>query len=254
MRHSLLSSLFISVACLTVVALAAAALQVTPKRPVTDRYGKVEVKDDYRWLENWNDPAVQAWSDSRSAAARSFLDRLPMRAAVLRQVESLTQQRSPSWSDMRHEGAMYFALKNDPPKQQRLLVVMRSLTAPTGEKVLVDPNALDPSGATTIDFYVPSRDGSKVAVSLSKGGTESGTVYVWDVQTGRKLSDEVPRVNGGTAGGRRAEPFQSRMRVQSKKRLRPAEAGWRLPSNSGALPRNGRFICRAKRRSAPPRL
>jgi prolyl oligopeptidase len=201
MRRSLLSLLLISAACLTVVALAGAALQVTPQRPVTDRYGKVEVKDDYRWLENWNDPAVQAWSDSRSAAARSFLDRLPMRAAVLRQVESLTQQRSPSWFEMRHVGGVYFALKNDPPKQQRLLVVMRSLTVPTGEKVLVDPNALDPSGATTIDFYVPSRDGSKVAASLSKGGTESGTVYIWDVQTGSKLGDEVPRVNGGTAGG-----------------------------------------------------
>jgi prolyl oligopeptidase len=124
-----------------------------------------------------------------------------MRAAVLRQVESLTQQRSSSWSEMLHTGGVYFALKNDPPKQQRLLVVMRSLTEPTGEKVLVDPNAMDPSGATTIDFYVPSRDGSKVAVSLSKGGTESGTVYVWEVQTGRKLADEVPRVNGGTAGG-----------------------------------------------------
>lgn len=196
MGRSLLSSLLIAV-----VAFTAAALQVAPKRPVTDRYGKVKVQDDYRWLENGNDPTVQAWSDSQSAAARSFLDRLPMRPAVLRQVESLTQQPSPSWFNMRHVGGVYFALKNDPPKQQRLLVAMRSLAAPTGERVLVNPNAMDPSGATTIDFYVPSRDGSKVAVSLSKGGTESGTIYVWEVQTGRKLGDEVPRVNGGTAGG-----------------------------------------------------
>jgi prolyl oligopeptidase len=201
MRRSIPPLLFIALSLPIVVAFAAAALQVTPKRPVIDRYGNVEVKDDYRWLENWSDPAVQAWSDSQSAAARSYLDRLPMRAAVLRQVESLTRQPSPSWFDLRHEGGMYFALKNDPPKQQRLLVAMRSLSAPTGEKVLVDPNAIDPSGATAIDFYVPSGDGSKVAVSLSKGGTEEGTVYVWDVKTGRKLSDEVSRVNGGTAGG-----------------------------------------------------
>jgi prolyl oligopeptidase len=53
----------------------------------------------------------------------------------------------------------------------------------------------------TIDFFVPSLDGSKVAVSLSKGGTESGDVHLYDVATGREFHDVLPRVNGGTAGG-----------------------------------------------------
>ncbi len=62
--------------------------------------------------------------------------------------------------------------------------------------------AVDPSGKTTIDFFVPSPDGKQVAVSLSKDGTESGDVYVYDVATGQQLPNEmVPRVNGGTAGG-----------------------------------------------------
>src|SRR5262249_1130282 len=37
--------------------------------------------------------------------------------------------------------------------------------------------------------------------SLSKGGTESGDVHVFDVETGGEAGDVVPRVNGGTAGG-----------------------------------------------------
>jgi prolyl oligopeptidase len=40
-----------------------------------------------------------------------------------------------------------------------------------------------------------------LAASLSKGGNESGTVWVWEVATGKKLADSIPRVNGGTAGG-----------------------------------------------------
>jgi prolyl oligopeptidase len=60
---------------------------------------------------------------------------------------------------------------------------------------------IDPSGKTTIDFFVPSLDGSKVAVSMSKAGSENGTVYVFDSRNGERLPDEVPRVNGGTAGG-----------------------------------------------------
>ncbi len=190
-----------AIASLTLVAVAGPPLPLTPKRPVEDHYWGVTVTDDYRWLEDWHDPAVPAWSDSESAVARAFLDSLPMRAAVLRQVESITEKPTPGWFAVERAGGIYFALKDDPPKQQPVLVTLRSLVRPTGEKVLVDPNAIDPSGATTIDFYVPSRDGAKVAVSLSKGGTESGTVHVWEVATGRKLSDEVPRTNGGTAGG-----------------------------------------------------
>src|SRR5262249_58523583 len=72
---------------------------------------------------------------------------------------------------------------------------------PGAEKVVVDPNVIDPSGHTAIDFYVPSLDGSKVAVSLSENGSESGTVHVYDGATGKELGDVVPRVNGGTAGG-----------------------------------------------------
>ena len=48
---------------------------------------------------------------------------------------------------------------------------------------------------------MPSTDGKYVAVSLSKGGSESGDVHVYDVETGKPRGDIVPRVNGGTAGG-----------------------------------------------------
>jgi prolyl oligopeptidase len=176
-------------------------LPATPKRPVEAAYWGVTVRDDYQWLEDWNDPTVRAWSDSQTAVTRDYLDHLPMRGAVLRQIESLTGKASPGWFDLHRAGGILFALKDQPPKQQPLLVTLRSLADLKSEKVLLDPNALDPSGATTIDFFVPSWDGGKVAVSLSKGGTESGTVVVWDVMTGRRLADEVPRVNGGTAGG-----------------------------------------------------
>src|SRR5262249_24993174 len=58
-----------------------------------------------------------------------------------------------------------------------------------------------PKGTTTIDFYVPSLDGKRVAVSLSEGGSEEGTLHIYETTTGKKLEDVIPRVNGGTAGG-----------------------------------------------------
>jgi prolyl oligopeptidase len=93
-----------------------------------------------------------------------------------------------------------FAVKNQPPKQQPFLV-LTDLERPDETRVLVDPNQIDPSGGTTIDWYKPSPDGERVAVSLSRGGSESGDVHVFDVDSGRQVDSVIPRVNGGTAGG-----------------------------------------------------
>ncbi|HTS56245.1 MAG TPA: hypothetical protein VMH03_01770, partial [Terriglobales bacterium] len=54
----------------------------TPKRAVTDEYQGVKVTDDYRWLENWDDPETKQWSTEENARTREYLDHLPMRAAV----------------------------------------------------------------------------------------------------------------------------------------------------------------------------
>src|SRR5260370_17877632 len=85
-----------------------------------------------------------------------------------------------------------------------MLVLLKSADEPGSERVILDPNRLDPTGGTAIDFYVASLDAKHVAVSLSKGGSESGNVHVYDVATGKESGAAIPRVNGGTAGGRLA--------------------------------------------------
>lgn len=173
----------------------------TEKKPVTDTYFGTAVRDDYRWLEDWNAPAVQAWSAAQNARARAVLDRLPHFEAIRERVAAIARFRSSEYGSLVGRGGLLFALKTEPPKQQPFLVTLRSVEEPASEKVVVDPNALDPKGGTAIDFFVPSLDGRLVAVSLSEGGSEAGTVSVWEVATGRRLADVVPRVNGGTAGG-----------------------------------------------------
>jgi prolyl oligopeptidase len=52
-----------------------------------------------------------------------------------------------------------------------------------------------------VDFYVPSLDGKFVAAALSENGSEDSSAHVFEVATGKELSDAVPRVNFATAGG-----------------------------------------------------
>lgn len=171
------------------------------RRPAADTYFGTTVQDDYRWLEDWNDPDTRAWSEAQNAFTRSVLDRLPAVEAIRERVRQIATFPSPSYGSLVRRGETLFAIKNEPPKQQPFLVVVKSPDEPGSERILVDPNLLDPQGGTAIDFFVPSLDGKRVAVSLSRGGSEAGDIHVYEAASGRKLSDVVPRVNGGTAGG-----------------------------------------------------
>ncbi len=191
-------------ACMAPAALAAAgAAQCPPptsKKPVTSTFFGVKVTEDYRWLENWADPAVRAWSEAQTACAAKFLDALPYRAEIQGRLADLLGGASPSYFDLREVHGVLFAMKRQPPKQQPLLVTLKSLDDPAAKSV-VDPNAIDPRGITAIDWYVPSPDAKLVAVSLSMGGSEDGTVHVYDAATGKELYEPITRVNEGTAGG-----------------------------------------------------
>ncbi len=181
--------------------LLAAGAPAAPKIPVTDEYHGVKVVDEYRWLEAWDDPRVRSWSDAQNEHARSVLDRLPAVAAIRARVTELRSLRIPRYRSLRFEGGTLFALLEEPPKQQRVLVAMTSADDAASRRVVVDPTVLDPHGGTAIDWYVPSPDGRRVAVSLSEGGSERGNLHVFDVATGERLGEVVPRVNYGTALG-----------------------------------------------------
>jgi len=185
---------------LLLTVLAAGAAQ-TPRKTVVNEYQGVRIKDDYQWLENATDPKVSKWTADQNRTAREYLDKLPTRASLTYEFGKLFSAVSADYSGIVVRSNRIFAMKFKPPAQQAILVRMHSLQETNTEKVVLDPNTLDPQGGTGIDFFEPSIDGRMVAVSLSEKGSEAGTVYVYEVSPGRKLPDVVPRVQLPTAGG-----------------------------------------------------
>ncbi len=168
---------------------------------VADTYHGVQVADPYRWLEDWDNPEVKDWSARQDRKARQFLNHLPGVTAIRARVKSLLSATTVTYWSIQAAGGRIFAKKRQPPRQQPFLVVRNGLEAGDGERVLVDPGAIDSKGTTAIDWYVASPDGKVVAVSLSVGGSESGDVHFFDTASGKQIYEVVPRVNGGTAGG-----------------------------------------------------
>jgi prolyl oligopeptidase len=173
----------------------------TPRKPVTDEYQGIPIEDPYRWLEDSQDPAVRAWTDAQNHLTREQLDAIPQRVAFYEQFKKLYGEASPEYSSLQVRPGCLFAIKKQPPLQQPLLVKLTSADDLDSERVVLDPNQLDPSGGTAIDFFVASLDGKRVAVSISKGGSERGDLYIYDVETGQPLRDVVTRVQIPTGGG-----------------------------------------------------
>jgi prolyl oligopeptidase len=159
------------------------------------------VEDPYQWLENDEDPEVKAWSDAQSQQTRAYLDKLPDRAAIEKQLTEWYAKTSPSYFSLVSRPGILLAMKFQPPKQQPFLVTLVSPDDLKSEKVVLDPNALDAKGTTAIDWFVPSLDGKHVAVSLSKGGSEDGMLHFYETATGKALPDTIAHVQYPTAGG-----------------------------------------------------
>jgi prolyl oligopeptidase len=175
-----------------------------PRIPVTGTFHGVDVTEDYRWLEDAGSDETIDWTKAQRDRCRTYFDGIGWRDALRARVEELLRSERTAYQRLGSGGPTFFALKTQTPRQQPFLVSLANLDDLATERVVVDPDVIDPSGETTIDFFVPSPDGTKVAVSLSEHGSEDGALYVYDVASGKVVDEPIPHVNlmGGSVAWR----------------------------------------------------
>jgi len=172
--------------------------------PVTDTFHGVDVTEEYRWLEDASSAETIAWTRAQQLRSSTYFGGIPWRDALRARVEQLLRSGTTTYKRLSSGGSTFFALKVQAPRQHPFLVALTDLDDPAAERVVVDPDVIDPSGETAIDFFVPSPDGKRVAVSLSEHGTEDGTLHVYDVDRGEVVDQPIPHVNlmGGSVAWR----------------------------------------------------
>ncbi len=179
-------------ALLTTVALqGAGAPPATKAVPVTDTYQGESVTDDYRWLEalEKNSPEVKEWTDAQLRYLRTNLDPLRCRAELQQKLPPL--MTITSWSVPIIRGPGYFYSMRE-GKMNQPAVFVRNGGANTGAERVLDPNIMDPSGLTSIDWWMPSWQGSKFAFGTSKAGDEMSVLKVMRTDTKEMFKDEIP--------------------------------------------------------------
>ena len=185
--------------CMTELQLAQAT-----RIPVTDTYHGVDVTEDYRWLEDASAEETIAWTKTQQKRTRAYFDAIPWRATLRDRVEQLLRAERTTYRRLTCGGSTYFALKEQTPRQRPFLIALSDLDDLATERVVVDPYAIDATGETAIDFFVPSPDGKHVAVSLSEHGSEDGSLFIYDVDAGKAVDGPIPHVNlmGGSVAWR----------------------------------------------------
>src|SRR5262245_30502768 len=74
----------------------------TPRKPVTTTYHGVDVTDDYRWLEDPEDAAVQKWWADQNKHSRAFFNRLPELPGIRKRVDALSSDEPPSFERVQY--------------------------------------------------------------------------------------------------------------------------------------------------------
>ncbi|MCS6959588.1 MAG: prolyl oligopeptidase family serine peptidase [Pseudanabaenaceae cyanobacterium SKYGB_i_bin29] len=160
----------------------------TPADPtVVEDYHGVKVADPYRWLEESDSEATQAWIRAQNELTFGFLAGIPCRHRIR---ERLTQL----WNYERYglpwrEGGRYFFFKNDGLQNQSVLYCQESLTAEP--QVVIDPNTLSEDGTVALTGVSVSEDGKWLAYALSRSGSDWQEWRVKNLETLADTDDVV---------------------------------------------------------------
>ncbi|GLQ50460.1 peptidase S9 [Dyella flava] len=193
--HSLLRRLPVLALAAAVAAHASNASPppASPAHPASSSLHGVTVDDPYRWLENPQDPAVQAWIAAQNAHTEAVLAAMPDGKAMNARVQQLAITSTTRSSPLLAGGTLFYMQETPPQPQPQLM----AQAWPNGKaRVLVDLNANE--GNTAITGYWPSPSGRYLAYGTAEGGSELTTLHVLDVTTGKALSDALPYAGGGT--------------------------------------------------------
>jgi prolyl oligopeptidase len=162
---------------------------LTKADPVTEVVNGVTITDPYRWLEDQNSPATREWLAAQDHYTRAFLDNIPGRDQLRKELSALLKIDSMSSPVAR--GGRYFFSRRMASEDRYSLCIRHGIEGT--DEVLVDPAKVADDPTTSVQFAGIADDGSLVAYGLRRGGEDESEIHLLDVATRRQLPDVLPR-------------------------------------------------------------
>ena len=159
---------------------------VTKKGDVVDTIFSTPIPDPYRWLEDDRSDETAAWVKEQNTVTFGYLEKIPYRKQIK---ERLTKM----WNYEKyglpfHEGEYTYFSKNNGLQNQSVYYRQRNGGNP---ELFLDPNTFSADGTTSLGEMGFSKDGSKVAYSVSEGGSDWRKVIIMDAVTKEIIGDTL---------------------------------------------------------------
>jgi prolyl oligopeptidase len=157
--------------------------------PVRDTLHGVEIVDEFRWLEPLEKESseVTEWTTTQNDHTRRVLEGVACRDELAKALEPWMTLGAIGAPQMTDGGYFY----SERAGTQNQAVVKFRATLDAEPRVLLDVNALDEKGLTSLDWWRPNEQGTLMAFGLSQKGSEMSELHVLDVATGKWLDDKI---------------------------------------------------------------
>ncbi|MCT4216027.1 prolyl oligopeptidase family serine peptidase [Elizabethkingia anophelis] len=170
---------------------------LAPSKPITDIYFGTKVVDDYRNLEDIQDPLTSQWMKSQTEYTNTILNKIPNRDYYLLKKQEFDKKQGYSISGLKvTQNNKYFYLKRGATEKIAKIYYRNGFDGT--EELLYDPSNFISSfrvlKGTKSNFLInlvsPSWDGNRLAISLSEKGKEFSEIIIMDVNT-RYIHPEI---------------------------------------------------------------
>ncbi|WP_343609655.1 prolyl oligopeptidase family serine peptidase [Chryseobacterium oranimense] len=172
-------------------------------KPVTDLYFDTKIVDEYRNLENLENPQTINWMKSQTAYANSVLNLIPKRNYYIEKRLEFDKRRGYSVSELKMtKNDKYFYLKRN--ANEKIAKLYYGERGSEKEELLYDPASYENSEANhefIINYISPSWDGSKIAVSIVEKGVELSDLIIIDVKKKQVYPESIANTAPATLDG-----------------------------------------------------
>jgi len=163
------------------------------QKPVVETWCGEPIADPFRAMENIRNPQVINWLKQESDYARNTLQRIPGRDSLISKMQEFDKRKvSKVYNLSITENDVYFYLKQTPSDETGQLYYRKGFHGK--ETLLFNPSSSpDKESHTVIGTISPSFDGSKVAFTISKNGSEDAVLLIMDVATKKLFPEKITR-------------------------------------------------------------
>ena len=148
---------------------------VTKKGDVIDNYFGAKVPDPYRWLEDDKSEETSTWVKEQNKVTFGYLATIPYREEIKSRLEKMWNYEK--YTPPFNEGGYTYFSKNNGLQNQFVIYRQKDNGEP---ELFLDPNTFSADGTTSLGEMEFTKDGSKVAYSISEGGSDWRKVIVMD--------------------------------------------------------------------------